>query len=124
MSETPSRKLLLVDWVWTMPTHGVAWCRCTPDPMTGQPPHTVTRPLITRHLVSVLGSLPERVTNQEIGAVVMDLWQFPAMTPPIAEALMRSVQALNGRMADDYPTSMAMAVIKHFSQTWGGESSR
>ncbi len=112
----------MVDWVWTMPNFGESWCKCAPDPLTGLPPHSVNRPLVTRHMVSVLGSIPERVSNQEISLVVMDLWQFPAMTPPIAEALMRSVKAVNGLMDRDYPVNTAMAVIKHFSHTWNGES--
>ncbi|AGF73519.1 hypothetical protein A605_12615 [Corynebacterium halotolerans YIM 70093 = DSM 44683] len=114
----------MVDWVWTMPDFGVTWCRCTPDPLTGLPPHSVTRPLITHHLVRVLGSVPDRVSNQEISLVVMDLWKFPAMAPPIAEALMRSVKAVNGLMGQDYPTNTALAVIKHFSNTWNGEPAR
>lgn len=112
-----------VDWVWTMPDFGTPWCRCAPDPLTGRPPHSVTRPLVTKHLVDVLGSLPERVDNQEISLIVINLWKFPAITLPIAEALMRSVLAVNGQMAEDYPTATAMAVVKHFSSTWGQSTS-
>lgn len=80
--------------------------------------------MVAHRIVSVLGSVPKQMRNQEISLVVMKLWNFPTITPPIAEALMRSVKAVNGLMADEYPLNTAMAVIKHFSQTWDGEYTR
>lgn len=119
-----AREQKSVEWVWAMPNHGINWCTCKPDPMTGQPPHHVTKPLVVKYVTETLGSVPERVTNQEIGAVALELWKFHEMTPPVAEGLMRSVKAVNGDMADDYPLATAMAAIKHFSNTWNGEPAR
>ena len=108
-------------WVWATPAIGVPWCTCGVDPLTKQPPHQVTRPLVTKYVTETLGSLPERMTNREIAVVVQSLWRFPEITPPIAESLMRSVKAVNAQMAEDYPLATAMAAVKHFSNTWSGD---
>lgn len=121
MSSASSHNISTVDWVWTMPNFGVEWCTCPPDPATGKPPHSVTRPVIEQHLLNVFDSVPERMSNQDISRVVMSLWKFPDITPPIAETLMSSVKAVHGGMGEDYPTNTAMAAIKHFSNTWAGE---
>lgn len=104
-------------WVWTMPNLGTVWCTCGRDPLTNEPLHHVTRPLITRYVVEALGSLPEEVTNQEISAIVMKLWGLREITPPIATTLLASVTAVVGEVQDDYPLDVAVAVVKHFSNT-------
>lgn len=110
-------KTLETDWVWTMPNIGTTWCTCGSDPLTGEPLHQVTRPLITRYVVETLGSIPEEMTNKEISLVTLKLWNRPEITPPMAEALMSSVTAVAGGVRDDYPVDTAIAVIKHFSNT-------
>lgn len=121
MNSASHHNISTVDWVWSMPDFGIPWCTCRPDPVTGKPPHSVNRALIERHLLSVFGPIPDRMSNQDISKVVVSLWKFPRITPPVAEALMSSVKAVNGQMGQDYPTNTAMAVIKHFSNTWHGE---
>lgn len=107
------------DWVWTMPTTGEHWCNCGVNPLTGQPKHQVTRPLITKHVAEALGDLPEKLLPQQLMAVTKHLWKFPEVTPEIAEALMRSVQAVTKDTPPFYDLDTAMAIIKHFSATWG-----
>lgn len=112
----------LIDWVWTMDEMGIGWCQCEKDPITGKAPHTVNKPLVTKSIVNALGDIPELMSNQDISLVVLDLWKFRDITPPIAEALMRSVKAVNGEMHPQYPTATAMAAIKHFSNTFTRET--
>lgn len=104
-------------WVWTMPNLGTVWCTCGRDPLTNAPLHQVTKPLITKNVVDALGSIPEEVTNKEISAIVMKLWRLDAITPPIATALLASVTAVVGGVQDTYPLEVAIAVVKHFSNT-------
>lgn len=105
------------NWVWTMPNIGTVWCTCGRDPLTGAPLHQVSKPLITRYVVEALGSLPEDVTNKEISAIVMKLWSLPQITPPVATTLLASVTAVVGEVQDSYPLDVAVAVVKHFSNT-------
>lgn len=109
------------DWVWSMPTVGIPWCTCGLDPLTGLPRHPVTRPQLTQAVVTALGSLPERVNRQELMRINLSFWKFPAMTPANAEALLRSVKAVTGEVPETFDTDTALAILKHFSNTWPGE---
>lgn len=115
------KKNPLVEWVWVMDELGVGWCQCEKDPITGKAPHPVNKPLVTKSIISALGDIPDVMSNQDISLVVVDLWKFDTITPPIAETLMRSVKAVNGEMHPQYPTATAMAAIKHFSNTFDGQ---
>lgn len=108
---------LETDWVWTMPNIGTTWCTCGRDPLTGEPLHQVTRPLITRYVLETLGSIPDDMTNKEISLVVLKLWNRQEITPPLADALLASVNAVVGEVQESYPVDTAIAVIKHFSHT-------
>lgn len=110
------------DWVWSMPTVGIPWCTCGPDPLTGQPKHPVTRPQLVHVVVDTLGSLPEQVTRQELMQINLRFWKFPRMTPDNAEALLRSVKAVTGEVPETFDVDTTVAILKHFSNTWPGES--
>lgn len=108
------------NWVWATPATGTPWCTCGIDPLTRQPRHQVTRPLVTKYVAETLGHIPEQLSNGDIARVTLALWRWPEVTPPIADALMRSVQAVHGQMAEHYPLATGLAAVRHFSNTWSG----
>ena len=109
------------DWVWSMPIVGIPWCTCGPDPLTGLPKHPVTRPQLVQAVIEALGSLPESLTRQELMLINLRFWRFPVMTQANADALLRSVKAVTGEVPETFDIATAVAVLKHFSNTWPGE---
>lgn len=105
-------------WVWSAPTVGTPWCNCGRDPITNEPKHQVTQPVVVKNVVEELGELPETMTNQQISSVTCRLWGLDAIKETEAVALMNSVGAVNGGVADEYPLDVALAVIGHFSRTY------
>lgn len=99
--------------VWAETWRGMPWCDCGDN-------DSLTEAMVEWFAWSLYGDLPDRLTHTQVVATAAEVWQVEKVCRFFTLGVEDAVQYVNGTVAADYPVSVALAVVKAFSDRWNG----